>query len=208
MEQTTPLYNSYQPSLALEHKVSDPVYGFKVVDCLADMMKVVAIRSAVFLNEQNCPFNEEFDDNDFCALHIIGYAGIEPAACIRIRFFVNFVKFERLAVRHQFRNTALSFNIIRAAIQLSEKKGYQKIYGHVQDRLVNFWNYFGAKAQPKRCNLVFSDFSYTEMLLETAPCNDAISLETDPYILIRSEGKWDEQGILEHSSLRKVSSPL
>ena len=36
----------------------------EMVRDLNDYMKVVAIRSSVFLAEQDCPYDEEFDHND------------------------------------------------------------------------------------------------------------------------------------------------
>jgi len=65
-----------------------------------DLMLVTAIRSAVYLAEQDCPIEEEFDGNDLVAAHFIGFVGKEPAGCLRVRFFGEFAKVERLAVRH------------------------------------------------------------------------------------------------------------
>lgn len=177
-----------------------------VARSMNDMMKVATVRAAVYLAEQTCPFDEEFDGNDFCALHLIGYVGNEPTACLRARFFADFAKLERLAVRHEFRRSDLAFQIVRAGIDLCRKKGYGRIYGHAQDRLVPFWRRFGAKPVNPRRELAFSDFTYTEMLLETEPHPDAVTLDSDPYVLIRPEGQWDEPGILEHSSVRSVPS--
>jgi predicted GNAT family N-acyltransferase len=172
------------------------------------MMHVVAIRSAVFLSEQACPFSEEFDGNDFSATHLIGYRGREPIACIRVRYFADFAKLERLAVRHEYRNSRMSINIVWAAIDLARKKGYTRMYGHAQDRLVKFWSHFGARPMDNRRPLVFSDFSYTEMLLEIDPDPNPISLESDPYVLIRPEGAWHYPGVLEMSADRAPTSPL
>jgi predicted GNAT family N-acyltransferase len=179
-----------------------------VARSLSDLMRIVSIRSAVYLAEQQCPFDEEFDGNDFCALHLIGYYDGEPAACLRARFFADFAKLERLAVRAEFRRSALAFEIVRAGIGLCRMKGYGRIYGHAQDRLVPFWRRFGARPLPKRRDLVFSDFSYTEMLLETEPHPDAVSLASDPYVIIRPEGEWSRPGILDDSARRLPTSPL
>src|SRR5215216_2020471 len=78
-----------------------------------DLMTVTAIRSAVYLAEQDCPIEEEFDGNDFVAAHFIGYIGNEPAGCLRVRFFGDFAKIERLAVRHQYRRTRVSFKLVQ-----------------------------------------------------------------------------------------------
>src|ERR1700755_3692813 len=64
-----------------------------------DLMLVTAIRSAVYLAEQDCPIEEEFDGNDLCAAHFLGYIGNEPAGCLRARFFGQLAKIERLAGR-------------------------------------------------------------------------------------------------------------
>ncbi len=174
---------------------------------MTDLMQVVAIRAAAFLAEQNCPYNEEFEGNDFCALHLIGAINDEPAACLRARFFADFAKLERLAVRHEFRRSRLAFDIVRAGIKLCRQKGYTRIYGHAQDRLVPFWSRFGARPMQPHRALTFSDYSYTEMLLVTERDPEALSLASDPYVLIRPEGLWDQPGPLEHSASRPVTSP-
>jgi predicted GNAT family N-acyltransferase len=179
-----------------------------VARTLNDLMQVTALRSAVYLAEQECPYDEEFDGNDFCALHLIGRVGVEPVGCLRARFFADFAKLERLAVRHEYRRTSMAFELVRAGIELCRKKGYRRIYGHAQDRLVPFWRRFGAKPLHPQRDLIFSDFRYTEMLLETEPLPDAITLDADPYVLIRPEGDWHRPGILETSAVRPVSSPL
>jgi predicted GNAT family N-acyltransferase len=173
-----------------------------------DLMTVTAIRSAVYLAEQDCPIEEEFDGNDFVAAHFIGYVGDEPVACLRVRFFGDFAKVERLAVRHQYRRSVVAFKLVKASVEYIKRKGFRKIYGQAQDRLVDFWAHFGAKPLPNARPISFSDFSYTEMLLEIEPSADAITLESDPYVIIRPEGDWDTPGVLDRSSNRDVTSPL
>src|SRR5262249_3573081 len=145
---------------------SGKVITIRVAASLSDLMKVVAIRGAIYLSEQSCPYDEEFDSNDFCALHLIGAIDGEPAGCMRIRFFADFAKLERLAVRHEFRRTSLAFDICRAATELCRLKGYTRIYGHVQEKLVPFWKRFGGREMENRPQLVFSDYNYTEMVLD------------------------------------------
>jgi len=175
---------------------------------LEDIMRVTAIRASVYMADMNYSYEEEFDGNDFCSTHIIGYVNDEPAACIRARFFADFAKLERLAVRHEFRNTRLSFSIVKAGIELVRKKGYQTIYGHSQERLVNFWSHFGAVPLENQRDLAFSDFAYKEMVIPLEPHPDPISIETDPYIIIRPEGEWHKPGVLEASATRPITSPL
>ena len=194
-----PFYCDFQPKNGT---------GIKVASSIEQIMHVIAVRSAVFISEQSCPFAEEFDGNDFSATHLIFYRNYEPIACIRVRYFAEFAKLERLAVRPTCRHTRIPFSLVWAAINFSRKKGYTKIYGHAQDRLLKFWSHFGAKPLENRRKLVFSDFEYTEMLLEVSPDPEPITLASDPYVLIRAEGAWDRPGILEKSSSRAATSPL
>lgn len=201
-------FEASEPGLTKLVKNEKAGLTIKVVHSLNELMHVVAVRSAVFLSEQSCPYGEEFDGNDFSATHLVAYSNREPIACIRVRFFADFAKIERLAVRHERRNARVSIKIVRAAINLARKKGYSRIYGHAQDRLVKFWSRFGARPMTGRPELVFSDFSYTEMLLETEPTQDPITLESNPYVIIRPEGEWELPGVLEKSAERSPTSPL
>lgn len=173
-----------------------------------DLCTVTAIRSAVYLAEQDCPIDEEFDGNDLVAAHFIGFVGSEPAGCLRVRFFGDFAKVERLAVRHQYRRTRIAFKLVQQSVEYIRRKGFRRIYGQAQDRLVPFCAHFGAKPIPNGRKLTFSDFSYTEMLLEVEPLADAITLQSDPYVIIRPEGEWDFPGVLDRSASRAVTSPL
>lgn len=205
MDIQAPLYDT---TFAPDDRRNSSRDRIKVVQSISDFMQVVAIRSAVFVSEQECPYDEEFDGNDFCATHLIGYRDREPIACLRIRYFADFAKLERLAVRHEYRNSRMSFTIVKAAIELIRKKGYRQIYGQAQDRLVKFWCHFGFKPLPKRADLVFSDFSYTEIRMELEPHPDPITIQSDPYVIIRAEGAWHKTGVLEDSATRPVTSPL
>lgn len=198
---TAPIYDNYSRG-----KTSRDL-SVTLARSIEDIMRVMTIRSAVYLAEQECPYDEEFDGNDFSATHLIGYVGNEPAACLRIRYFADFVKMERLAVRHEFRKTRLAFKIVRAGIELCRTKGYRKIYGHSQKRLLNFWSRFGFRPFEGSREFVFSDFDYIEVALEMTPHPRAISIGVDPYIMIRPEGRWHVPGILERSAIRPVTRP-
>ena len=175
-----------EPTDRAESRSND--VSIRVAASMTDLMQVVANRAAAFLAEQNCPYAEEFEGNDFCALHLIGAVNDEPAACLRVRFFADFAKLERLAVRREFRRSRLAFEVVHAAIKLSRRKGYTRLYGHAQDRLVPFWSRFGGQPMKGRPPLKFSDYAYTEMMMVTERDPEALSLDSDPYVLIRPEG--------------------
>jgi len=196
-----PLYDRYQGNSAPRE------LAVTMVHTIEDLMRIISIRSAVYISEQECPYLEEFDGNDFCGTHLLGYVGNEPAGCIRIRYFAEFAKIERLAVRKEFRKTRLSFHLVRGAIDLCRMKGYRRLYGHAQKRLVNFWSHFGFELFEGGKELVFSDFDYVEMQLNTNRHPSAITIGIDPYVIIRTEGRWHQPGVLENSRVRPVTRP-
>lgn len=165
------------------------------------------IRGATFGAEQRCPYGEEFDENDYCAMHLIGFVDGEPSATLRIRFFASFAKLERLAVVERFRKTEIKTAVMNKAIEICRRKGYRHLYGQSQERLVGFYAKFGFKPMKKNRPFVFSDHAYVEIERDLAPHEDALSMDSDPYIIIRPEGRWDEAGVLERSSTRTATNP-
>jgi predicted GNAT family N-acyltransferase len=168
-----------------------------VVRTLDDFQRAAAIRAVVYVAGQECPWAEEFDGNDFCGLHLLGFVGDEPAGCLRIRFFAGFVKIERLAVLPAHRRSSLAARMVRRALQLARRKGYRRVYGHAREGLEPFWARFGARPMGPRGGFGFSGQRYTEMLAELPPAQDALALGDDPLVLIRPEGDWDRPGVLE-----------
>ncbi len=179
----------------------------KVASTADTIAKVFAVRSAVFMSEQDCPYDEEFDGNDYCATHILGTVNNEPGAVLRVRYFADFAKIERLAVLPRFRRTLISKIVVETGIELCRRKGYRTLYGHSQKRLTRFWEKFGFKPLKKNFPLVYSDHEYVEMWAEIEPTADAITVMSDPYLIIRPEGQWDSPGALDHSSERPPTNP-
>ena len=172
-----------------------------------DLLMVYAIRSAVYIAEQDCPFAEEFDGNDHCATHFIGFWNNEPAGCLRVRFFQDFAKLERLAVRKNFRPTSLAFQLVRSGLEHARRKGFRRAYGHAREGLEPFWARFGAKPMKDRKPFRFSGYKYTEMNLDLEPSKEALSIESDPMMILRPEGDWERPGILELSAHRPSPRP-
>ena len=70
-----------------------------VARTLDDLMQVMSIRSVVYMGEQFCPYEEEFDGNDIAgATHLIARIGSQPVGVVRLRWFCDFAKLERLTV--------------------------------------------------------------------------------------------------------------
>ncbi len=167
-----------------------------------ELLMVYSIRAAVYMAELDCPFAEEFDGNDLCATQFIALFGDEPAGCLRARFFAGFVKLERLAIRKPYRRSTIAFDHVSFGIDYARRKGFQRIYGHARKGLEPFWARFGGKPIPGREEFVFSDHRYTEMVADFEPLSEAITLADPPMKILRPEGDWDREGILESSAAR------
>jgi predicted GNAT family N-acyltransferase len=165
-------------------------------------MKVVAIRSSVFLAEQDCPYDEEFDNNDLSACHLIAYLHDEPVATLRVRWFAGFAKIERVCVMKHVRGGALVKLMIETAVEMIARKGYVHVIGYIQKRLVPFWKQLGFLPREGRDGFRFSDYEYVECSRTLAARTDALTIDSDPYVLMRPEGEWDTESVLDRSALR------
>jgi predicted GNAT family N-acyltransferase len=179
-----------------------------VARTLPDLMEVMAVRALVYMGEQRCPYEEEFDGNDFAgATHLIARAGAEPVGVMRIRWFAEFCKVERVAVRPEQRGRDAAAALIQAACELAGRKGYAIILGHIQTRLLPFWTrYGGVRQRAGRPHFSFSDHEYVEVIRHLEPREDALGLQTPAMVLLRPEGAWDEPGVLDRSADRSPAA--
>lgn len=171
----------------------------KIARSWEDMAQVMAVRASTYLAEQHCYYREEFDGNDFCATHFLALVDGDVAGCIRMRFFADFAKIERLAVRPEFRNSKAAFLLARRAVEHGKAKGYRHFYGHSRADLVRFWRCFGFREREDRPEFSFASVRYRELILHVPAVSDAVSLDSDPLVLIRPEGAWDRPGPLDRS---------
>jgi predicted GNAT family N-acyltransferase len=183
-----------------------PAMVVKVAQDSEELMKVFAVRAAVYMGEQGSPYGEEFDGNDFTATHVLGLVGEEPAATMRIRYFADFVKIERMAVLKTYRKSGITPDVINFTVDLCRRKGYLKIYGHSQERLVPYWERHGFKSM-NRPEFVFSDHRYVEIERNLEPDPDPISVRSGPMVIIRPEGEWHKPGVMDRSAARPPTNP-
>jgi predicted GNAT family N-acyltransferase len=181
-----------------------PRMRVSVARTLNDMAQVMAVRTLVYMGEQICPYDEEFDGNDFAgATHLILRVGDEPVGVLRMRWFADFAKLERLAIRKEYRGGPGLMMLAREAFQLAGRKGYRTLMGHAQSRLTPFWKrHFGGWVRPGRAAFSFSDYDYVEMEFALDPPKDAVTIDADPFVLLRPEGEWDRPGVLDRSAAR------
>jgi predicted GNAT family N-acyltransferase len=180
-----------------------------VARTIDDLLEVVTVRAIVYMGEQHCPYDEEIDGNDFAgSTHLLLKFRRHPIGALRVRWFADFAKFERAAIikRHRGRNASRA--LILAALELARRKGYRRVLGHAQSRLVAFWTReFGARVRENRPLFAFSDHEYVEIEWSLEPSPGALNIDSNPLVLLRPEGDWDRPGVLDRSAVRPASNP-
>lgn len=186
---------------------NQPVVTIKLASTSDELMQCYALRAAVYMGEQHCPYWEEFDGNDYTATHLMLYVDGEPAASMRLRWFASFAKFERAVILKRYRSMGLFIPFVEWAKDFARKKGYAKAYLHSQHRLWKIMERNGFRKVDDRI-FHFSDHEYGAFVCDlTSPGCEAPTVFTDPMVLNRPEDQLDMPGILEQSMERGASNP-
>lgn len=193
----------------LKRRIPDEVRSrFRVIQVrtLEDFMKVTTIRSAVFMAEQDCPYHEEFDGNDMCATHLLLLEGDRPVGTLRLRWFAEFVKIERVAVLPFVRGRPAMRMLLAHGFEHMTRKGYHLAIAQIQARLWPVWSReVKCRLKEGREPFWFSDFEYREVEVPLPLHPEALTGDVSPYQIIRPEGAWDEPGVLDASVDRVVT---
>lgn len=115
----------------------------------ADAMDAArAIRTAVFIDEQDCPPEEEWDGHDATARHLL--ARLDDGTAVgtaRWRTVLHnetpVAKLERFAVRKAHRGDGIGTQLVRAAIADAEQAGFSTQKLHAQAHLETYYARFG-----------------------------------------------------------------
>ncbi|AGR40879.1 GNAT family N-acetyltransferase [Spiroplasma taiwanense] len=99
------------------------------------------IRDVVFVKEQECPINEEFDKYDNVSYHIVGFLNKKPVCCAKIlkkkdeKWYLG-----RIAVLKENRDQNLVFDLMKYLIEFFIKNINQKeLYLNAQIYALNFY---------------------------------------------------------------------
>ncbi len=173
---------------------------------LDQLQRVFAIRAAVFLAEQACPYEEEYDGNDLVGLHLLATIDGEPVGTLRMRWFAGFGKIERVCILPKSRARHIDRILLAHAFEIASRKGYRLMIGQIQARLWPLWSrVLKCALREDRPRFSFSDYDYLEIAIPLPAHPKALSPFSDPFVLIRPEGAWDETGILDVSADRNTT---
>lgn len=132
----------------MEEMSSDPVFE-RVTDD-AGWQAAKAIRERVFVEEQACPPEEEFDEWDARSQHLLVRIGGEPAATARWRevrkWGKRWAKLERFAVLPENRGGGMGRRLVDYAMAEARAAGHHRFVIHAQAHLQSFYESFGFHA--------------------------------------------------------------
>lgn len=180
-----------------------------------DMAKVLAVRSVVYIGELGWTFDQDNDGNDFSATQLLASVDGEPAGSLRIRYFGEFAKPERLAVLPKFRNgrygsRGVAWELCNYAFSFCQRKGINRFYGHPLEERVGFWTKVrpGLWSPIPGAEINFDQQKIVPLYGEVEPVSDALHApgigdsEEAHFQIVRREGDWDRPGQWE-LALRK-----
>ncbi|MEO1087436.1 MAG: GNAT family N-acetyltransferase [Acidobacteriota bacterium] len=130
----------------------EPIWfdGADISESNATWLAAKAIRIEVFVEEQDCPWAEEFDDYDADARHLLmrrHIAGeVHSIGTARWRVVdddgVATAKLERFAVRDEYRGAGVGQALVNAALADAQDRGLERFVLHAQEYLVDFYRAF------------------------------------------------------------------
>lgn len=168
-----------------------------------DMAKVFALRASAYFDNAEHLYSKHFDGNDFSSTHLLGYIDGEPVATVRIRYFANFTRIERLTVRPTHRKSRIAFRLAKASFDFCKDKGYRELRGVAREELVPFWATLGFRIDDTKEPIFIYGLPHYEMVLNCEQPETAVDATSHPLVLLRPEGRWSEQGFHETHNATK-----
>lgn len=160
-----------------------------IVSSLDEWLQAQALRAIVYVGEQDYSFAQEFDRGDLCgATHFLARDDDEPVGACRIRWFADFAKLERMAVKRQHRARGISLALWRSAAELAARKGYTVFLGHIERGLLPFWERAAGFAPRKdRAPYRLNGRDFFEAIAPIPPHPQAIRLEASAELVLASD---------------------
>lgn len=171
----------------------------------------MAVRRQVFVKEQSIPKRKEFDGNDFCSAHVVAYIQKRhrklPIGTMRIRFFGDCVKFERMAVTKNFRKTNVVEDIMQYGFKYSALKGFSAVCGMCKKELLPRWKRCGYYEIRGAKHAHINGMELIPICRDLKPDPRALSMISDFHLLSAKEGHWYDAPQKEYN-LSKIDKLL
>lgn len=176
------------------------------VRTLEECRQAMTLRAAVYMAEQDCSYQEEYDRDDFSCTHFLVREGMRPVGNCRVRWFADIAKIERSTIIPAYRGTPALRVLMAETCEVISRKGYRVALAQIQSRLWPVWSrVFRCRVVEGRAHFVFSDFDYCKMEIPIAPHPQALTIRADPLQIIRPEGG-GQAGVLDRTAMRAAEA--
>ncbi|NMA02916.1 MAG: GNAT family N-acetyltransferase [Clostridia bacterium] len=115
----------------------------KRVKTREELKVVFNIRKAVFVLEQGVPIEDEFDEHEDYAEHVLVYYNNKPAGTGRLREVDGAGKLERICVLASYRKLGLGKIIVTSLEKIAHDKDLQRVKLHGQTQAEEFYTRLG-----------------------------------------------------------------
>ncbi|ELY50530.1 GNAT family N-acetyltransferase [Natronococcus jeotgali] len=112
----------------------------RVVESDAEREDALAVRHAVFVEEQGVDEDLEYDDHDSEAVHFVAYDGSEPVGAARLRELDDGIgKVERVAVLADRREEGIGRELMARLEERARADGFDELKLHSQSHAADFY---------------------------------------------------------------------
>jgi predicted GNAT family N-acyltransferase len=137
-----------EPDPPIEAAPGGPRLEIRPAEGAADRQHVVAIRTRVFVEGQDCPPEEEFDGLDPHCRHVLAWLGGEPVGTARWREVTTpdgrrSAKLERFAVLPEHQGRGHGRALVAHLLDEARAAGHRCFVLHAQAHLEGFYAGFG-----------------------------------------------------------------
>ncbi|WP_371155766.1 GNAT family N-acetyltransferase [Jannaschia sp. 2305UL9-9] len=116
------------------------------IERVTDLTASLAIRAAVFIEEQGVPPGEEVDGDDPICQHWLMTDAIGPVATLRVRPKGALAKIQRVAVMRRARGTGLGAALMRHVMDDLRAQGVEGVILGAQTQVIGFYEKLGFEA--------------------------------------------------------------
>jgi predicted GNAT family N-acyltransferase len=139
-------YSVGNPASNVQHPIPYFMFSVHPIRAKADLEVAFAIRRAVFVEEQNVPAEDEYDEFETTSQHFLAYLDEKPVGTARWRRTSNGVKLERFAVLPEARRQGVGQALVQAVLDdvfSQQPEPIERIYLHAQVTAMPLYAGFG-----------------------------------------------------------------
>jgi len=127
----------------MRHHADHDGLDVRVVRTDEEYEDALAVRFAVFVEEQGVPKDLEVDEHEDEAVHFVAYLDGDPVGAARLRGQSGDAKVERVAVLPAHRGEGHGAEVMREVEGVAAAREYDRVVLHAQTRSAGFYDRLG-----------------------------------------------------------------